>query len=70
MFYIVYTDCFNLGFFLSICDGGLKIFGPRRSPTGTKSDGGGLGLRKKSDYPQVMGLCGMFIITLKTVMKT
>ena len=21
--------------------GGLKIFGPRRSPTGTKSDGGG-----------------------------
>ena len=31
--------------------GGLKIFGPRRSPTGTKSDGGG-DLRKKSDWSQ------------------
>ena len=30
------------GFFLKIFDwGGLKIFGPCRSPTGTKSDGGG-----------------------------
>ena len=34
----VYTS----GFFLKIFDGGgLKIFGPCRSPTGMKSDGGG-----------------------------
>ena len=30
---------FSLKFLMG---GGLKIFGPRRSPTGTKSDGGGL----------------------------
>ena len=31
------------GFFSKfLMGGGLKIFGPRRSPTGTKSDGGGL----------------------------
>ena len=30
------------GFFSKfLMGGGLKIFGPRRSPTGTKSDGGG-----------------------------
>ena len=29
------------GIFLLSFDGGLKIFGPRRSPMGTKSDGGG-----------------------------
>ena len=35
------------GFFSKfLMGGGLKIFGPRRSPTGTKSDGGG-GLAKK-----------------------
>ena len=30
------------GFFSKFLMGGLKIFRPRRSPTGTKSDGGGL----------------------------
>ena len=38
------------GFFSKfLMGGGLKIFGPHRSPTGTKSDGGG-DLRKKSDW--------------------
>ena len=33
---------FVQGFFSKFLMGGeLKIFGPRRSPTGTKSDGGG-----------------------------
>ena len=37
-------DCMgSQGFFSKfLMGGGLKIFGPRRSPTGTKSDGGGL----------------------------
>ena len=35
-------------FFSKFLMGGLITFGPRRSPTGTKSDGGG-DLRKKSD---------------------
>ena len=34
------------GFFSKFLMGGLKIFGPHRSPTGTKSDGG-RGLTKK-----------------------
>ena len=46
------TSVSHPGFFLKIFDGGgLKIFGPRRSPTGTKSDGGG-DLWKKSDWSQ------------------
>ena len=41
------------GFFSKFLMGGgeLKTFGPRRSPKGTKSDGGG-NLRKKSDWSQ------------------
>ena len=37
----------NPGFFSKFLMGGLKIFGPRRSPTEMKSDGGGGGLAKK-----------------------
>ena len=46
--YITYIH--QQGFFSKFLmgGGGLKIFGPRWSPTGTKSDGGG-DLRKKSD---------------------
>ena len=31
--------------------GGLKIFGPRQSPMGTKSDGGGGGNLQKKKFP-------------------
>ena len=40
------------GFFSKfLMGGGLEIFGPRQSPTGTKSDGGGT-CEKKSDWSQ------------------
>ena len=33
-------NCSMQGFFSKVLMGGLKIFGPHRSPMGTKSDGG------------------------------
>ena len=41
------------GFFSKLLMGELKIFGPRRFPTGTKSDGGGGTCKKKSDWSQM-----------------
>ena len=37
-----YSSILSIDYFSKfLMGGGLKIFGPRRSPTGTKSDGGG-----------------------------
>ena len=56
-------------FSLNFWWGGLKIFGPHRSPTGTKSDGGG-DLRKKSDWSQncpLKGVLHLWALFLKTL---
>ena len=65
--YVVIFENFPRVFSLNFWWGGLKIFGPHRSPMGTKSDGGG-DWWKKSDWSQNFPLnakLGHFLLSMK-----